>query len=394
MCVTSFSGPEKPSYEALEQRIRELAHELSRNRENFHALMAAMNDLIYVCSPDFTVEFMNPAMIRHTGRDAVGESCYSALQGLEKICPWCVHEKVMKGEFATNEFCSSKDGRTYHGIHSPLFHKNGSISKLTVFRDITEIKKMEASLQQAQKMEAIGTLAGGIAHDFNNILFSILGHAEMLLQDAAQGSREHNSLEQIHTAALRAKDLIAQILLLSRETNRERKQEIKPVHLQQIIKSVLHFLKATAPSTITIREDLDFDGGMVRADVTQIHQVIMNLGINAFHAMEKKGGVLDIRLRQVKSGEIILADPDPDTDTYACITISDTGTGMDSALVKKIFDPFFTTKGKKGTGMGLSVVHGIVKGLCGHIQVNSVPGKGTDFCIYLPCFHHPKLTFT
>jgi PAS domain S-box-containing protein len=257
-----------------------------------------------------------------------------------------------------------------------------------VARDITAEKdalkeklKIEAELQHTQKMETIGTLAGGVAHDFNNILFPIVGHAEMLIEDVPEDSPFRDSLKEIYTSALRAKDLVKQILTFSRQE----KSELKLMKMQPIIKEALKLIRSTIPTTIEIKQDINADCGVIKADPTQIHQIVMNLSTNAYHAMEDNGGELQISLKEIKFEKLDLINTDIEPGIYACLTIADTGVGMNKNLTKKIFDPFFTTKKQgKGTGMGLSVVHGIVMRMNGAIQVYSEPEKGTQFHVYLP----------
>ena len=257
-----------------------------------------------------------------------------------------------------------------------------------VARDITAEKdalkeklNIEAELLHTQKMETIGTLAGGVAHDFNNILFPIVGHAEMLLEDVPKDSPFRDSLKEIYTSALRAKDLVKQILTFSRQE----KSELKLMKMQPIIKEALKLIRSTIPTTIEIKQDINSGCGVIKADPTQIHQIVMNLSTNAYHAMEDTGGELQIRLKEIKSEKFDLINSDIEPGIYACLTIADTGVGMNKDLTEKIFDPFFTTKKQgKGTGMGLSVVHGIVMRMNGAIQVYSEPGKGTQFHVYLP----------
>ena len=266
--------------------------------------------------------------------------------------------------------------------------KNGLSKILVSLTDVSDLLKayqdkeeMESHLQQAQKMESIGTLAGGIAHDFNNILFPIIGHAEMLLEDVPEGSPFQEGLNEIFSGALRAKDLVKQILTFSRQEN----SELKLMKLQPIIKEALKLIRSTIPTTIEIKQDLNADCGVIKADPTQIHQIVMNLATNAYHAMEETGGELKVSLKEVELGEYNIVTPDMTPGVYACLIVADTGAGMDKNLTDKIFDPFFTTKAiGKGTGMGLSVVHGIVKSVGGAVQVYSKPGKGTEFHVYLP----------
>ncbi len=261
-------------------------------------------------------------------------------------------------------------------------YKDGNCVKMKgTIQDITEYKMVEMKLQQAQKMESIGTLAGGIAHDFNNILFPIVGHAEMLLEDAPEDSSLRDSLNEIYTGALRARDLVQQILAFSRHE----KNELELMNIQPIIKEAMKLIRSTIPATISITQNLQPDCGSVVADPTQIHQIVMNLTTNAYHAMEESGGELKVNLKEIELGEYDLIFPDMSPGLYACLSIADTGVGINKDVMNRIFDPFFTTKERgKGTGMGLSVVHGIVKRMNGEIQVYSEPGKGTEFHIYLP----------
>jgi len=247
--------------------------------------------------------------------------------------------------------------------------------------DITKQKYFENQLQQAQKMETIGTLAGGIAHDFNNILFPIVGHAEMLLEDIPNDSPLRDSSNEIYVSALRAKELVKQILTFSRQE----KGKLKLMKLQPIVKEALKLIRSTIPTTIKIDQDIRPDCGVIKADPTQIHQIVMNIATNAYHAMEDTGGELTVKLKEVEIEESWLINSEMTPGLFACLTIADKGIGMDKELKNKIFDPFFTTKEQgKGTGMGLSVVHGIVTSMHGGIQIFSEPGKGTEFRIYFP----------
>jgi nitrogen-specific signal transduction histidine kinase/CheY-like chemotaxis protein len=260
---------------------------------------------------------------------------------------------------------------------------------MMIGRDITEQKEVEREkaalqerLQQAQKMEAIGALAGGIAHDFNNILSSILGFAELADLDIPENTKAKHNLQQSMKGALRAKDLVQQILAFSRQG----KQERKPLNIKPIIKEGLKFLRASLPSTIEIRQNIEEDLGVIEADPTQIHQVLMNLCTNAAHAMDQNGGILDVSLRNLDvDGETSLSAMGVQPGPYLRLRVSDTGYGIPPETLKKIFDPYFTTKEVgKGTGLGLAVVHGIVKSYGGGIALSSEVGKGSTFDIYFP----------
>ncbi len=354
---------------------------LRESEEKYRSMMEAMDDAVYICSPDFRIEFMNPAMLKRVGYDATGELCHKAIHGRDEKCSWCIHEEILKGKKVKNELVTPKNGKTYHVSNSPIFHTDGSISKLTIFRDVTETKKMIEQLQQSQKILSIGTLAGGIAHDFNNILFPIMGFAEMALGDAPENSPLRNKIEEIIHGAKRARDLVKQILAFSRQSG----QELKPLKIQLIVKEVLKLIRSSIPATIEIKQDISNNCGLVTADPTQIHQVAMNLMTNAFHAMEGEGGVLAVTLKEVGLGVDDFTDPSMNPGTYVCLSVADTGIGMDQITLERVFEPYFTTKKiGKGTGLGLSVVHGIVKSYRGDIKVYSEPDKGTVVHVYLP----------
>ena len=362
--------------------LRKQAERVLRESEaKYRAMMESMNDPVYICTSDYRVEYMNPAMIKRIGRDAIGEYCFKALHDLDRKCSWCQHEKVQQGDYYEIDIISPKDNRFYHVSNSPIIFGDGSVSKMTVFRDTTKIKQMEAQLQQAQKMEALGTLAGGIVHDFNNILFPVLGYTEMLLGDIPENSPFQEKLQGILTGARRAGDLVKQILTFSRQGD----YEMKPLRMQLVIKEVLKLIRSTLPATINISRHISNNCRLIMADHTQIHQIAMNLMTNAYHAMEDTGGTLTVNLSEIEweEGDVPVLEMAP--GEYICLTVADTGMGMDQGVLDRIFDPYFTTKQEgKGTGLGLSVVHGIVKDHGGYVSVHSESGVGTEFKVYLP----------
>ncbi|NQT68582.1 MAG: response regulator [Desulfobacteraceae bacterium] len=556
----------------IEHQIAKSSEALQDSEEKYRSMMAAMIDAAYICSPNFRVEYMNPAMIKQTGRDAVGEFCYKAINDFDKQCPWCVHDKIQQGESAETKIVSPKNNRFYDISHSPIFHEDGSVSKMTIYRDTTkskqalkrterlnhlnedllgsgsldeklrlitdkiveifkadfariwlikpgdlcdfecphakvtegphvcrhrerclhllassgrythidgghrrvpfgcfkigrvaaedepkfltddvtndprihnhdwarkfglvafagyrilsadgkiigalalfskqaisseedaqleslagttaqviqaaitkeEKKQLESQLQQSQKMESIGTLAGGIAHDFNNILFPIMGFSELALSDTPEDSPLRNNIKEILQGAKRARDLVKQILAFSRQSD----QQPKPLKVQLIIKEVLKLIRSSLPSTIEIKQHISNQCGLVMADATQIHQVAMNLMTNAFQAMEDDGGKLEVTLKEVELGLDDLTDQSMSSGAYVCLTVANTGPGMDQSVISRVFEPYFTTKEDgKGTGLGLAVVYGIVKSYKGDIRVYSEPGEGTAFHVYLP----------
>jgi signal transduction histidine kinase/ActR/RegA family two-component response regulator len=242
--------------------------------------------------------------------------------------------------------------------------------------------ELETQLFQLKKIETIGTLAGGIAHDFNNILTPILGYTDMALEEIPEDSTLRFDLEQINIAAIRGKDLVQQILTFSREVNVEK----KPVKLDQIVVEVINLIKASLPHAIEIRKSIDSGIGIILADPVHIHQIIMNLCTNAIHAMKNRGGILDIKVDSVLVDQKTMKEINNlKIGIYVRIRLSDTGHGMDRRTKERIFEPFFTSKEVgSGTGLGLSVVHGIVSNYNGAITVESTPGKGTLFTVFLP----------
>jgi len=260
-----------------------------------------------------------------------------------------------------------------------------SAGQLTGFvslkRDVTEEVKLEARLRQAQKMEAIGNLAGGIAHDFNNILGAIIGYTELYKDQVRDLPKVYHGMEQVLKAALRARDLVQQILTFSRKTEPRK----SPTTVIPIVKEITKFLRASLPANIEIRHSLNATSDLILADPSQIHQVLMNLCTNAGHAMAQTGGILEIGLDEVYILENDYFEFSTlESGRYLHLSVLDTGHGIMPEHLDKIFDPYFTTKSiGEGTGLGLAVVHGIVKDHCGEIRVYSNVGKGTVFHVYL-----------
>ena len=253
-----------------------------------------------------------------------------------------------------------------------------------------EKKKYERRLHQSQKMEAIGTLAGGIAHDFNNILTPILGFSELMLSDVGINSQYETFLNEIYVAGNRAKDLVKQILVFARQSE----EEFSPINVSTITKEVLKFIRSTIPTSIEIITKLHSDS-YILGNATQTHQILMNLTTNSAFAMKENGGTLSVSLADIKiNDEKEAKDIGLKAGKFIELIISDTGVGIPSEIINSIFEPYFTTKSvEEGTGMGLAVVHGIVKSFGGTIRVQSKVGKGTKFTIYFPALKSSKITF-
>ncbi len=362
---------------------------LRESEERYRLLFENANDAVFI-SQDRVIKFPNPKTLEMAD---CSEEELAKIPFVNLIHPedremvLGRHRSRLKGEAVHDTYSfrlvNRSDKKLWVQINSVLIEWEGKPAVLNFLRDITREKLLETHLQQARKMEAIGTLAGGIAHDFNNILWAIIGYAEIALyHELGEGDPARYSIEQVLKASYRAKELVQQILTFSRQSE----HEIKPIRVSPIVKDVMKLLRASFPSTIQIRQDLAPDPGKVMADPVQIHQIMMNLCTNAAHAMREKGGVLEVALTQIDLGrKEILRYPDLDAGSYLKIRVSDTGHGMDRLVMDRIFDPYFTTKEKEeGTGLGLAMVHGIVKGNGGAISVESNPGKGTDFTIVFP----------
>jgi PAS domain S-box-containing protein len=387
---------------SLDEMVRERTAALRESEERYRKA--------FMTSPDsFVITRLSDGMFVSVNKGFTEISGYAEAEVIGKtsleINIWknpedrikIVEKLKAEGEVRNYEARFLAMDREFYGLMSAsIIELNGVPHILNVTRDITEAKRaekekarLEARLQQAQKMESIGSLAGGIAHDLNNILFPISGLSEMLLDDIPPDTPDHESIEQIYKSAQRGSELVKQILAFSRQSSPKK----LPIRIQSILKETLKLSRAAIPMNIEITSQLKADCGMVSADPTQIHQIAMNLITNAYHAVEQTGGSINIALKETAirsfaEKEDLLFHTIPGdllAGRYACISVSDTGTGIDQTQIDKIFDPYFTTKELgKGTGLGLSVVHGIVKEHGGDIRVYSEVGKGTTFNVYLP----------
>ncbi|MFP7753412.1 PAS domain S-box protein [Thermodesulfobacteriota bacterium B35] len=370
--------------------------QLKEDRMRLAAAIEQASESVVITDVDGTIQYVNPAFEEHTGysrEEAVGENPRILKSGHHNAAFYKkMWDTISRGQVWMGHIINrKKDGTIFEedASISPVRDSGGRITNyVAVKRDVTREVSLERQLHQAMKMEAIGTLAGGIAHDFNNILSAILGYGQMARQQLPPDHPVRDDLERILVAGQRAADLVRQILTFSRQD----KEQMKPVRIQFIIKEVIKLLRASLPSTITIRQDIDTGCDPVLADPAKIHQVLMNLCTNAKYAMDGRDGVLTISLHaiEVDAGrhpECPQLEPGP----YVDLMVADTGCGMDSSIREKIFDPFFTTRERgQGTGLGLAVVHGIVKKSGGEITVASEVGQGTVFHIYLPVIRESR----
>lgn len=381
-------------YADLAQRVEELhgkSQELSRSERKFRVIFDETFQLVGLLDVDGRIIEANKTSLQFIGRepaDIIGRPFWET--------EWWAHSPALQeqvtasvrqaagGEFvrfeATHIDTRGNERRIDYSI-KPVRDEDGRVVLLIPEgRDITEYKKLECQLRQAQKMEAIGTLAGGIAHDFNNILGVILGNAEMA-RDDCRTADQAELLDDVIKASYRARELVKQILAFSRQMEAER----RPLQPASIVKEVMKMLRPSLPSTIFIEQHIA-SSGLILADPTHIHQILLNLCTNAFQAMETTGGRIVISLREVElSAADLQREPDVRPGRFVRLTVEDSGPGMAPEVQEKIFDPYFTTKEVgKGTGMGLSIVHGIVKSYGGFIALTSDLGKGTVFNIHFP----------
>jgi len=376
--------------DVLEEMVRGRTRALEESEEKMRAILRA-SPIGIVLAINRKINWANKAffhMFNHDEDSLIGQDARAIYPDDEE------YERAGRALFPSVEESGINE------IETRLIRKDGTIidcylracpqdpqdpskGQIVTVSDISESKHLEAQLLQAQKMEAIGTLAGGIAHDFNNILGAIIGYAELAKMKAPQESDVIADLNQLIKSGNRAADLVHQILTVSRRHKKER----QPMQLKYIVKDALKMLRATLPSTIEIKDVSGKDAGVINADPTQMHQVIMNICTNAGHAMQENGGVLEVGIGKVQVGAEDSGSRyfDLPSGSYLRLTVSDTGHGIPRHVMDKIFDPYFTTKDTgEGTGLGLSVAQGIVKAHGGTITVYSEPGKETTFHVYLP----------
>jgi PAS domain S-box-containing protein len=381
------------------QKRKEVEETLKENEETLRRITTSAQEAIVMMDDQGKVSFWNEAAERIFGyskQEILGSDLHCMLapsQYIETYRHRFPHFTQTGQGPAVNRVTEligkKKDGSEFFielslssvKIHGK-WHAIGIIRDITIRkRNETEQKELAKKLQQAQKMEAIGTLAGGIAHDFNNILAAIMGYTELSLGKVEEGSNIKRYLNEVFSAGKRAKDLVNQILAVAREA----KEEIRPIQVSTLVKEVLKLIRSTIPTTIDVRQDLQSDS-LIMGSPTRVHQILMNLCTNAAHAMQDQGGVLKIGLKDVTIKKMPPASSfGLKTGDYIELTVSDTGAGISPDIIGSIFEPYFTTKtAGEGTGLGLSVVHGIVESYGGKITAHSALGKGSTFTIFFP----------
>ena len=384
---TEFIQLARSANHMIEERIR-AEHALSTSHERFLTVLDSIDATIYVADMQTCeVLFMNKYMRDAFGGDMTGATCWKAFRNQTGPCKNCTNDRLVDENGQPRDVYIWQDknpvnGKWYINYDRAVEWIDGRLVRLQIATDISHLKKMEEDLLQARKMEAVGNLAGGVAHEFNNVLSIIIGNVELILYDVKEDDPLHRNVKEILAASLRARDVVRQLLNFSRKSGTEK----KPTDIHRVVKEALKLLKASIPSDIQIRENLSPDVDGIMADSTQLHQLLINLCNNACQAMTGKGGVLTIDLDNVVVDESMASSlPGIEPGPHVRISVGDTGAGIPADFIDRIFDPYFTTKAVgKGTGMGLAVVHGIVKDHLGAVRVDSAEGEGTCFHVYFP----------
>lgn len=366
---------------------KQAEEQLLKKTEEWEKTFNAIPDIITLQDKNMKIIRANQAtfdFFQMEPEELLGSTCYSLFKETVEPCPGCPGSiSLIDNKKHSNIIEHTLQGKIFHVCSTPILDHNNEVQYIVyIAQDITEKKRLEEELFQSHKMEAIGTLAGGIAHDFNNILSAILGYSELAKAELPENSRAKKDIDLVLQSGERAVELVKQILTFSRKTDLQK----KPLRIDVIVKEALKMMRSSLPTTIDIKTHFEQEICLVLAAPSSIHQIVVNLCTNAFHAIGNDKGKLEVILSNVNlEPEQVSDKPKVQAGLFVLLTVKDTGKGMDEKTVARIFEPYFTTKKQgEGTGLGLAVTHGIVEDCNGFIEVESSLGEGTIFHIYLP----------
>ena len=353
---------------------------LRESEEKYRSMMEAMTDSVYICSPEFRITYMNPAMIKMIGHDATGELCHRALFDNDEKCSWCLYDKVQQGESSETEIVNPANNRSYNITHSPIFHEDGSISKMTIYKDITVTKQLQHQLFRSERLSATGQLAATIAHEINSPLQGIISILNLVVRTHKQDEKLLEHLNLVQRGFITIRDTVKKLL----DLNRPRKEDIQSININGIIEDTVRLLESFfKKSDVKIILNLSGEIPNMNGSPQQLTHVFMNLINNAVEAMEgvskAKSGW---KTREGTGGRVTLTSSLQKGDII--IEVADTGPGIEEEDIAYIFDPFYTRKKEMGMGIGLSLCHGIIEDHNGSITARNSPGGGAVFTISLP----------
>jgi two-component system cell cycle sensor histidine kinase/response regulator CckA len=367
---------------------KKAAEAIVKAKKEWEKTFDSITDIITILDGEMRIVRANQAtydFLQQEPATLLGKHCYEVYRGRNAVCPNCPRQEVLSGRGGHSaNFTQDILGKIFLVSLASVQNGDNENSRIVLIaKDITSQKKMEIELFQARKMESIGTLAGGIAHDFNNILAAMLGFAELVKDNMAADNPSREDMEQILKAGVRAKDLVCQILTYSRKGMGEQMEMLQP---SLVVKEALSLLRASMPTTMEIQQEIDDRCGTIIGNPTYIHQLLINICLNAIKAMADEKGILRVVLRRVELTASDLVDQENSTPRpFVELLVSDTGCGMDQRTMDRIFEPYFTTREfGQGSGMGLAVVHGIVQSCGGFIKAQSEPGRGSVFRVFFP----------
>lgn len=364
---------------------------LRESEAEYRAIVESFDGLIYICSSDYRIEFMNKPLIERTGRDATGEPCYEVLHDRDSVCPWCLNDRVMQGETVRWELQSPKDNRWYYVVNTPICHSDGSISKQAMIQDITERVdaereklNLEVQNQQLQKVKSLDRMAGAIAHHFNNKLHVVMGYLELASDTVSQDNKTAQYLKEAIEAADKAAEVSRSMLTyLGKVTEKQ-----APLDLSEVCSKSLALIQTVMPKHLVLETSFLSPGPAVKANENQLQLILTNILRNSWEAIGDNQGTIHLSVKTVPSSKISSTHRFPinwqaNEKEYACLEVRDTGCGITTKDLEAAFDPFFSTK-FTGRGLGLSVVLGLVQSHNGGITVESTPGQGSVISVLFP----------